>query len=242
VAQSFWIPTGSMKPNIEIKDRIIAYKLFYDLDDVDRGDIIVFKFPLNPKENFVKRAIGLPGDEVRIKEKKVYINGKLLSEPYIVHADSWNRGFPRDEYGPIKVPSDSLFMLGDNRDSSDDSRFWGFVPSENIVGQAFLLYWPPWLLSNKGEVLVRGERAPIIGRICMDLCMIDVTHVEGVEIGDEVILWGKQGSEMISAEEVAQKTGSIVYEVICMVDKERVPKVFIRNGKPFKIRSLLGNT
>jgi len=114
------------------------------LDDVDRGDIIVFKFPLNPKENFVKRAIGLPGDEVRIKEKKVYINGNLLSEPYVIHADSWDRGFPRDEYGPIEVPSDSLFMMGDNRDSSDDSRFWGFVPAENIVGQAFLLYWPPW--------------------------------------------------------------------------------------------------
>ncbi len=99
-----------------------------------------------------------------------------------------------------------------------------------------------WLLSNKGEVLVKGERAPIIGRICMDLCMIDVTHIEGVQIGDEVVLWGKQGSEMISAEEVAQKIGSIVYEVICMVDKERVPKVFIKNGKPFKVKSLLGNT
>jgi alanine racemase len=99
-----------------------------------------------------------------------------------------------------------------------------------------------WLLSNKGEVLVRGERAPIIGRICMDLCMIDVTHIGGVQIGDEVVLWGKQGSEMISVEEVAQKIGSIVYEVICMVDKERVPKVFIKNGKPFKVKSLLGNT
>ena len=99
-----------------------------------------------------------------------------------------------------------------------------------------------WLLSNKGEVLVRGERAPIIGRICMDLCMIDVTHIGGVQTGDEIVLWGKQGSEMISAEEVAQKIGSIVYEVICMVDKERVPKVFIKNGKPFKVKSLLGNT
>lgn len=99
-----------------------------------------------------------------------------------------------------------------------------------------------WLLSNKGEVLVRGERAPIMGRICMDLCMIDVTHIGGVQTGDEIVLWGKQGSEMISAEEVAQKIGSIVYEVICMVDKERVPKVFIKNGKPFKVKSLLGNT
>ena len=76
----------------------------------------------------------------------------------------------------------------------------------------------------------------------MDLCMIDVTHISGVQIGDEVVLWGKQGSEMISAEEVAQKIGSIVYEVICMVDKERVPKVFVKNGRPFKIKSLMGNT
>lgn len=99
-----------------------------------------------------------------------------------------------------------------------------------------------WLLSNNGEVLVRGERAPIIGKICMDLCMIDVTHIGGVQIGDEVVLWGKQGSRMIPVEEVAQKIGSIVYEVICMVDKERVPRVFIKNGKPFKVKSLLGNT
>lgn len=99
-----------------------------------------------------------------------------------------------------------------------------------------------WFLSNNGEVLVRGQRAPIIGRICMDLCMIDVTHIGGVQIGDEVVLWGKQGSQMISAEEIAKKRGSIVYEVICMVDKERVPKVFIKNGKPFKVKSLLGNT
>lgn len=99
-----------------------------------------------------------------------------------------------------------------------------------------------WLLSNNGEVLVRGERAPIIGKICMDLCMIDVTHIEGVQIGDEVVLWGKQGSRMVSVQEIAQRTGNIVYEVICMVDKERVPKVFIKNGKSFKVKSLLGNT
>lgn len=99
-----------------------------------------------------------------------------------------------------------------------------------------------WLLSNNGEVLVRGERAPIIGKICMDLCMIDVTHIGGVQIGDEVVLWGKQGSRMVSVQEIAQKTGNIIYEVICMVDKKRVPKVFIKNGKPFKVKSLLGNT
>ncbi|MCK4418189.1 alanine racemase, partial [Candidatus Aerophobetes bacterium] len=97
------------------------------------------------------------------------------------------------------------------------------------------------LLSNKGEVLVRGQRAPIIGRICMDLCMIDVTHITEVQIGDEVILWGRQGSETIWVEEIAEKIGSIVYEVICMVDKERVPRVFIKDGKPFKVKSLVGD-
>lgn len=97
------------------------------------------------------------------------------------------------------------------------------------------------LLSNKAEVLVRGERAPIIGRICMDLCMIDVTHIPKVRVGDEVILWGRQGSETIWAEEIAGKIGSIVYEVICMVDKERVPRVFIKDGKPFKVKSLVGD-
>lgn len=97
------------------------------------------------------------------------------------------------------------------------------------------------LLSNKGEVLVRGERAPIIGRICMDLCMIDVTHIPQIQIGDEVVLWGRQGSEIIWAEEIAGKIGSIVYEVICMVDKERVPRVFIKDGKPFKVKSLVGD-
>jgi len=97
------------------------------------------------------------------------------------------------------------------------------------------------LLSNKAEVLVRGERAPIIGRICMDLCMIDVTHIPKVRVGNEVILWGRQGSETIWAEEIAEKIGSIVYEVICMVDKERVPRVFIKDGKPFKVKSLVGD-
>ena len=144
VVQSFWIPSGSMEPNFHIGDRISAYKLFYGINNVKRGDVIIFKFPLNPRKNFIKRAIGLPGDEIRIEDKKVYINGKLLNEPYVVHRDTGNVGFPRDQYGPIKVPSDSLFMMGDNRDSSDDSRYWGFVPAENIVGEAFLRYWPPW--------------------------------------------------------------------------------------------------
>ncbi|HBY56551.1 MAG TPA: alanine racemase [Candidatus Atribacteria bacterium] len=95
------------------------------------------------------------------------------------------------------------------------------------------------LLSNQGEVLVRGNRVPIIGRICMDQCMIDVTKLPQVEAGDEVVLWGKQGDEVISVEEIAQKIGTINYEIVHMPDKKRVPKLFIKNGKPWKVKTML---
>jgi len=96
------------------------------------------------------------------------------------------------------------------------------------------------LLSNKGEVLVRGKRFPIIGRICMDQCMIDITNLSQVKIGDEVVLWGKQGQEKISVEEIADKVKTINYEVLHMPDKKRVPKLFIKNGKPWKVKTMLG--
>jgi len=144
VVQAFYIPSGSMQPNLQIGDRILAYKFLYGLKNVKRGDIIVFKFPLNPRKDFIKRVIGLPGDVIKIENKKVYVNGKPLSESYIIHRDKWNTGFPRDEYPPTPVPAGSLFMLGDNRDSSDDGRYWGFVPAKDIVGEAFLIYWPLW--------------------------------------------------------------------------------------------------
>ncbi len=144
VVQAFYIPSGSMEPNLQIGDRILAYKFLYGLKNVKRGDIIVFKFPLNPRKDFIKRVIGLPGDIIKVENKEIYVNGKQLSEPYIVHRDKWNSGFPRDEYPPTPVPAGSLFMLGDNRDSSDDSRYWGFMPAKNVVGEAFLVYWPLW--------------------------------------------------------------------------------------------------
>jgi len=96
------------------------------------------------------------------------------------------------------------------------------------------------LLSNQGEVLVRGRRFPIIGRICMDQCMIDVTNLPQVKIGDEVVLWGRQGQEEIIVEEIAEKIGTINYEVVHMPDKKRVPKLFIKDGKPWKIKTMLG--
>ena len=144
IVGTFWVPSGSMEQTLMVNDRIMAYKLFYDIEDVERGEIIIFKFPLDPRKDFVKRVIGLPGDRVELKNKQVYVNNTPLVEPYVVHSDSWDAGFPRDEYGPIIVPDDALFVLGDNRDNSEDSRYWGFVPAENIVGDVFLRYWPLW--------------------------------------------------------------------------------------------------
>jgi len=96
------------------------------------------------------------------------------------------------------------------------------------------------LLSNQGEVLVRGKRFPVIGRVCMDQCMIDVTNLPQVKIGDEVVLWGRQGQEEITVEEIAEKIGTINYEIVHMPDKKRVPKLFIKDGKPWKIKTMLG--
>jgi len=147
VVQGFWIPSGSMEPNLHVGDRLLAYKLFYGLDKVGRGDVIVFRYPLDPKKDYIKRVIGLPGDTVRIENKRIYVNGKPLDESHVIHRDSWMRGYPRDDYGPVKVPADSLFVMGDNRDFSADSRYWGFVPEENLVGEAFVIYWPLWRIN-----------------------------------------------------------------------------------------------
>ena len=138
VVQGFWIPSGSMEPSLQIGDRLLAHKFF----NVDRGDVFVFKYPLDPEKDYVKRVIGLPGDVIRVEDKRVYVNGELLDEPYVVHRDTLIRSDVRDQYGPVTVPPDSLFVMGDNRDSSADSRYWGFVPEENLVGEAFIVYWP----------------------------------------------------------------------------------------------------
>jgi signal peptidase I len=120
------VPTGSMLPTIQLQDRLIVDRVFYKFDTINRGDIIVFEAPETAKEDdkdLVKRAIGLPGEKVEIKNGKVYIGGKALNEPYIKAPADY-------DYGPVTVPPDSYFMLGDNRTASKDSHIWGFLPSE----------------------------------------------------------------------------------------------------------------
>lgn len=158
VFQAFKIPTGSMEDNLKVGDHIIVNKFIYGagtalggllpLRDIRRGDIIVFRYPLQPETDYVKRVIGLPGETVEVRDKVVSINGTPLAEPYTMHVDpsiipprASEPYRSRDQFGPYVVPDGTYFAMGDNRDRSSDSRFWGTVPRSHIKGRAFMVYW-----------------------------------------------------------------------------------------------------
>lgn len=142
VVQAFKIPSGSMLPTLQIGDHILVNKFIYYFAPLKRGDIIVFKFPQDETRDFIKRVIGLPGETVEIRGKQVLINGVPLSEPYAVYSDGpFARAGDRDRLGPIVVPPGKLFMMGDNRDHSMDSRVWGFLDMPKIKGKAFIVYF-----------------------------------------------------------------------------------------------------
>ncbi|HYK59424.1 MAG TPA: signal peptidase I [Bryobacteraceae bacterium] len=173
LVQAFVIPTGSMEDSLLIGDHLLVDKLAYapsgplsrlilPYSDIKRGDIIVFRYPVDISQTFVKRCIGVPGDRIRVINKEVYLNGVKLNEPYKVHKtdyiDSYRDNFPGEPNvsvdrraidmlqnhvinGEVVVPPNSYFAMGDNRDSSLDSRYWGFVPRENIIGKPLIVYW-----------------------------------------------------------------------------------------------------
>jgi signal peptidase I len=141
VVQAFFIPSGSMEPTLRTGDRILVGKFTYRIWDIHRGDIIVFRYPLNPNKDFVKRVVGLAGERIEIKDGLVLINGRPLNEVYPTALPGSDRACASN-YGPETVPRDSVFVLGDNRCNSEDSRFFGFVPTKNIVGRALAVYWP----------------------------------------------------------------------------------------------------
>ncbi len=171
LVQAFKIPSGSMIPSLQIGDHILVNKLAYGLqipqdcefeaallpvtcysssmlfefEKPERGDIIVFRYPEDEHKDFIKRIIGLPGDTIHIRKKIVYINGEpFRDEPFTQRVDPGvidGRINPRDNLGPITVPPNSYFVMGDNRDQSLDSRFWGYVQEHKIKGRAFLVYW-----------------------------------------------------------------------------------------------------
>ena len=125
----------SMNPTLQDGEYILINRLAYKLGDPVRGDIVVFRFPMDPNQDLIKRVIGLPGESITVQDGKVMINGIPLEEPYIaappIYNDTW------------VVPEGQLFVLGDNRNESKDSHEWGFLPLENVVGRAILIYWPP---------------------------------------------------------------------------------------------------
>lgn len=124
----------SMEPTLQPGEFILVNKLAYRLGDVTHGDVVIFHYPLNPSEDYIKRVIGLPGDVVTVQDGQVTVNGSAVTEPYIMAPPHYNNSWT--------VPEGQLFVLGDNRNSSSDSHNWGFVPYENLVGKALLVYWP----------------------------------------------------------------------------------------------------
>ena len=169
VVQAFQIPSGSMKQTLQIGDHILVNKFVYGvkipylrktiipIKDPRRGDIVVFKYPVDPNKDFIKRVIGIPGDVIEIRDKQLYVNGQKVNHEYGVYTDPRilpANVRPRDNYGPVTVPVQSLFVMGDNRDESFDSRFWGFVDYKALNGKAFMIYWS-WDKENFG---VRWDR------------------------------------------------------------------------------------
>jgi len=171
VVQAFKIPSGSMKQTLQIGDHILVNKFIYGIKipywqttiipfkNPQKGDIIVFKYPMDPDKAFIKRVIGVAGDVIKIRKKKLYLNGELANHDFAFHSEPKINKPGRDDFGPITVPENSLFVMGDNRDASHDSRFWGFVDLKAVNGKAFIIYWswdgdefgPRW--SRLGKIL-----------------------------------------------------------------------------------------
>jgi signal peptidase I len=162
VVQAFKIPTGSMENNLLIGDHLLVNKFLFaptaspiertllPIGTIKRGEVIVFKYPEEPDRDFIKRVIGLPGETVELREKRVYIDGKAIDEPYVHFLEPPGAGGEyhevtsfdvRERYGPVTVPPNHYFVMGDNRDNSQDSRYWGFLPRDYVKGKALMIYW-----------------------------------------------------------------------------------------------------
>ena len=156
IVQAFKIPSGSMLPTLQIGDHLLVNKFIYGIKvpfsgkilvpvkNPAPGDIIVFKFPKNPRLDYIKRVIAVAGDTVMIRNKKIFVNGRPLADTHGVYTDPRilpGDVSPRDNFGPVKVPPHHIFVMGDNRDNSYDGRFWGFVDLNAVRGKAFIIYW-----------------------------------------------------------------------------------------------------
>jgi len=160
VVQAFKIPTGSMENNLLIGDHLLVNKFIFGptplaigravqpVRPIRRGDILVFKYPEEPDRDFIKRVIGLPGETIELKNKKIYVNNQPLEEPYVHFLTPPSSDYQevtsydlRERFGPVTVPADKYFVMGDNRDNSQDSRYWGYLPRDYVKGKALVIYW-----------------------------------------------------------------------------------------------------
>ena len=170
VVEAFWVPSGSMLPTIQIGDHLFVNKLAYGMHvdvpfvntalvithwrPLKRGDIIVFVSPVDRRTDLIKRVIAVAGDTVEIRNKKLYINGELADDPNATFTDHSNRfSNPRDNFGPVTVPQGKFFVMGDNRDQSYDSRYWGFADERDVKGQATFIYWSGWKWDRLGHFI-----------------------------------------------------------------------------------------
>jgi len=145
--QAFVIPSESMKPTLKIHDRLLANKIIYRIRQPHHWEVIIFKYPEDPKKYFVKRLVGMPGESIMIKNGHICIDGKTIEPPESISTPLYyyNDGDGLYEVnGEVRIPSGAYYALGDNSINSKDSRYWGFVPSKNLVGKALFIYWPPW--------------------------------------------------------------------------------------------------
>ncbi len=183
VVQAFKIPTGSMENNLLIGDHLLVNKFVFGptdtgveetllpIEPIRRQDVVVFKYPEEPERDFIKRVIGLPGETIELRNKKVFVNGRPLDEPYVHFLEPPGDTEPGDEdftdfdvrrrYGPVTVPANHYFVMGDNRDNSQDSRYWGFLPRDYIKGKALMVYWS--YEADRGDYQQTGLRDQVGG-------------------------------------------------------------------------------
>ena len=187
VFRTFFIPSGSMENTLLIGDHLAVNRYIYGptasalerkllpARDLRRGDIVVFRSVERPSEDLVKRLIGLPGDVIDLRNKQLFVNGQPVADPYVIHKEDRIGGvtslipkvIERDQYGPYRVPPDSYFMMGDNRDESYDSRFWGTVPRSYVKGRASLIYWSYGGEAPSAEWQGWGEQLRHLGRTAL---------------------------------------------------------------------------
>lgn len=189
IVQAFKIPSGSMEQNLLIGDHILVNKFVYGptatgferallpVREVRRGDIVVFKYPKDPSRDFIKRCMAQPGDTIASEDKRISINGREVDDSgYVFHTDPeilsrrdyFQPNRVRDSFGPLVVPKGEYFCMGDNRDNSNDSRFWGTVPRDNVKGRAFMIYWSFESENEAFEWQGLGGKLRQIGRVALN--------------------------------------------------------------------------